>query len=85
MIKHLTLLKTQDMIDIKEVFFQWFTIFLIKSLFCLQINLPQAVVLHKPVVRKFKKKTKFNHLLKLVSDIFYKICISHQMTVLQKR
>ena len=44
-IKHLILLKIQNMY-IKEVLLLWFIIFLIKSLFHLQINLLKVVILN---------------------------------------
>ena len=59
------------MMDIKRILLQWFKNFLIKNLFCLQINLFPVVVLkmkmsqnqelveelHKPIIRKFQKQT----------------------------
>ena len=44
-LKHLILLKLQNMMYIKEVLHLWFIIFLIKSLLDLQINLLKVVVL----------------------------------------
>ena len=63
MIKHLILLKTQNIKDIKEVMLKWIRNFLIKDPLRIKINLLQAVVLkiklaeelHKMVIRKFEK------------------------------
>ena len=63
-------LKIQNMMAINVEWLQWFTIFLIKGLrLHMQINLPQkkreeiisekqqlADKLHKPIIRKFKKR-----------------------------
>ena len=51
-IKHLILLKIQNMMYIKEVLLLWFIIFLIKSLFHLHINLLKVVILN--VIKKMK-------------------------------
>ena len=61
--KHLILLQIQNMRDITEVLLQWLIIFLIKSLLVLWVvllkvksnqQLPEE--LHKPIIRKFKKR-----------------------------
>ena len=54
-IKHLTLLKVQDMMDNKEVFLQLLVSFLIKSLLVpllLQEVKQVADELHKPIIKK---------------------------------
>ena len=44
LMKHLILLKIQNMMDIKEVLLLWLIIFFVKSLLHLQINLLRVVV-----------------------------------------
>ena len=70
-IKHLTLLNIQKMMDINVDLLQWFIIFSIKSLLCLRINLLPFVLLklkvlaeelHKPIIRKFENKNYTHHL-----------------------
>ena len=60
-IKHLILLKIQNMMDIKRILAQWFINFLIKKTAggAVKNNLQNeelAKELHKPIIRKFEKK-----------------------------
>ena len=61
-IKHLILLKIQNMMDIKGILPQWFIKFLIKRLWGGAVkneiveNKELAEELHKPFIRKFKKR-----------------------------
>ena len=62
MIKHLILLKIQNMIDIKKVFLQWSINFLIKKTSGSSVinenisNKALVKELHKPIIRKFNKR-----------------------------
>ena len=58
--KHLILLKIQNMMDIKEVFLQWFINVLIKNLLVKNVNTSikeLAEELQKPIIRNFEKRT----------------------------
>ena len=65
MIKHLILLKIQNMIDIKGVLIQWFINFLIRKTSGgavkneIMQNKELAEVLHKPILENFGKKSTF--------------------------
>ena len=62
MIKHLILLKIQNIIDINVDFFQWFINFLIKKTSSGTVkneiisNKELAEELHKRIIRKFEKR-----------------------------
>ena len=62
MVMYLILLKTQNMMDVKEVLLWWFTTFLIKQTSGSSIKNEKmsdqqlAEELHKPIILKFKKR-----------------------------
>ena len=54
-IKHLILIKIQNIMDINADLLQWYVNFLIKNLVKIALNKKLAKELQKPIIRKFEK------------------------------
>ena len=54
-IKHLILVKIQNIMDINADLLQWYVNFLIKNLVKIALNKKLAKELQKPIIRKFEK------------------------------